>query len=240
MVLWILLALAVPAGLARPWKACGLRPFPWKACGLRFAHRRWSGAFRPLPACPHPFHGAPGRTGPAGLPTGFPRPRPSAGDRFAFSTRPAAGLTDHQQHRGGGFGRAPPSLPPPLPTKCLLERTYRKFFTQLSGVRLATRFVTGWISRVWLDGPPGKPIANQPGLDCGAIQESIESMQLADEGAIDVRSRLGSGLVRSRLGTLQRVAISRMLLRFGYGKYAGGSRLQSVHQVTLFWGGAIV
>jgi hypothetical protein len=58
---------------ARPWNACGLRPFPWKACGLRFAHRRRSAAFRLLPACPHPFHGAPGRTGPAGLPTSVPR-----------------------------------------------------------------------------------------------------------------------------------------------------------------------
>jgi len=114
MAFWIPVALVVPAGLARAWKACGLRPFPWKACGLRFAHRRRSGAFRPLPACPHPFHGAPGRTGPAGLPTGFPHPRPSAGDRCAFSTRPATGLTDNRQHqRGGGFGRAPPSLPPP-------------------------------------------------------------------------------------------------------------------------------
>ena len=112
MPFWLLVALAVPAGLARAWKACGLRPFPWTACGLRFAHRRRSGAFRPLPACPHPFHGAPGRTGPAGLPTGFPHPRPSAGDRFAFSTRPAAGLIDNQQqHRDCGFGRAPPSLP---------------------------------------------------------------------------------------------------------------------------------
>jgi len=103
MAFWILVALVVPAGLARALKACG----------LRFAHRRRSGAFRPLPACPHPFHGARGRTGPAGLPTGFPRPRPSAGDRFAFSTRPAQKLKDHQQQlRGGGFGRAPPSLPP--------------------------------------------------------------------------------------------------------------------------------
>ena len=126
MAFWIMMILGVPAGLARALKACGLRPFPWKACGLRFAHRRRSGAFRPLPACPHPFHGAPGRTGPAGLPTSFQRPRPSAGDRFAFSTRPASKLKDHQQQlRGGGFGRAPPSLPPPpyeTPTETNLQK----------------------------------------------------------------------------------------------------------------------
>jgi hypothetical protein len=116
MAFWILVALAVPAGFARAWKACGLPPFPWKACGLRFAHRRRSGAFRLLPACPHSFHGAPGCTGPAGLPTSFPYPRPLAGDRFAFSTKPAARLTaNQQQHHGDGFGRAPPSLPPPAP-----------------------------------------------------------------------------------------------------------------------------
>ena len=85
------------AARARWWKARGLRPFPWKACGLRCAHRRRSGAFRPLPACPHPFHGAAGRTGPAGLPTGFPPPRPAAGDRSAFSTRPADECHQHQQ-----------------------------------------------------------------------------------------------------------------------------------------------
>ena len=169
MPLWTLMALLVPAGLARAWKACGLRPFPWKACGLRFAHRRRSGAFRPLPACPHPFHGAPGRTGPAGLPTSVPHPRPSAGDRYAFSTRPAAGGDQHQQQGylgsrsrtpwppaasqrltsqrnlwyelivlfaspvfdrspvGGGFGRAPPSLPP-LP----LQNAYWNELTEIS------------------------------------------------------------------------------------------------------------
>ena len=143
------------AGRARAWKACGLRPFPCKARGLRFAHRRKGGKGRPLSACPQPFHGAPGRTGPAGLPTRLPHPRPLAGDRYAFSTRPAGEWDQHQQQAwlglrfevltppaalqrltsratlanelivfwasptfdrspvGGGFGRAPPSLPPP-------------------------------------------------------------------------------------------------------------------------------
>ena len=145
----------ITAGRARTWKGCGLRPFPCKARGLRFAHRRKGGKERPLSACPQPFHGAPGRTGPAGLPTPFPHPRPLAGDRYAFSTRPAAERDQHQQPGslgpafkiplppaasqrltsrtslanelivfrtspifdrspvGGGFGRAPPSLPPP-------------------------------------------------------------------------------------------------------------------------------
>jgi hypothetical protein len=101
-----------PADLARGREGCGLRPFPWKACGLRGAHRLRPGDGAPGLACPHPFHGAPGRTGPAGLPTVFPPPRPLAGDRCAFSTRPAGGRGQQQPFDAGGLGRAPPSLPP--------------------------------------------------------------------------------------------------------------------------------
>ena len=108
-------AVQTPAGLARSWKPCGLRPFPWKACGLRSAHRRRSGAFRPRPPGPHPFHGAPGRTGPAGLPTGFPPPRPLAGDRFAFSTRSADG--GHQRQQGCLGNPLKFSSPPTAPQR---------------------------------------------------------------------------------------------------------------------------
>ena len=119
------------AGRARAWKACGLRPFPCKARGLRFAHRRKGGKGRPLSACPQPFHGAPGRTGPAGLPTPFPHPRAAPGDRCAFSTRPTA--DDHQQlsDQLRRAGRGPPAAARPSLRKSLLERTYRKDWTQL-------------------------------------------------------------------------------------------------------------
>lgn len=90
-------AVLVPADRARAWKAYGLRPFPWKGRGLRFAHRRKGGKRRPHSACPQPFHGAPGRTGPAGLPTRFPHPRPSAGECSVFSSGPASGRDQHQQ-----------------------------------------------------------------------------------------------------------------------------------------------
>jgi hypothetical protein len=112
-----------PADRARAWNACGLRPFPCKACGLRYAHRRKGGKKSPHSACPHPFHGAPGRTGPAGLPTSLPHPRPSAGDRYAFSTRPAAAKEQHQQR--AYLGTMFKIQPPPAASQRLTPRTSR-------------------------------------------------------------------------------------------------------------------
>ena len=74
--------------LARPWTPVDCARSHGKHVDC--ATRTGAGRVRPLPACPHPFHGAPGRTGPAGLPTGFPCPRALPGERSAFPTRPVA------------------------------------------------------------------------------------------------------------------------------------------------------
>ena len=71
------------------------------------------------------------RTGPAGLSTPFPHPRAAPEDRCAFSTRPTADAHQQLFDRLRRAGRGPPTAARPSLRKSLLERTYRKRWTQL-------------------------------------------------------------------------------------------------------------